>query len=201
VKNSASKFLSQEWDDLWLLLRNGDRSGLEGLYKCFAADLFQYGMTLAQDGEFVEDCIHEVFIDLWRYHKTLQKADNVKVYLFKSLSHKIYRETRKNRKWKTDEIREEFEGRFFVESVETKLIGLQREIGLQHQLAAALEKLPLRQKEVIQYIFFERFSYEEISKMMGINLRSVYTLAWKAIAGLKKHIISIFLLTAFCFFY
>jgi RNA polymerase sigma factor (sigma-70 family) len=196
VKSTASKSTSEEWDSLWLQLRNGDRKGLEGLYNYFAVDLFKFGMTLAHEGDFVEDCVHEVFIDLWKYHKTLQKADNVKVYLFKSLSHKIYRESKKKGKWKTDEIREEYLDLFFVESVETNLIGVQREESLKRQLAVALEKLPIRQKEVIQYVFFERFSYEQISKIMGINLRSVYTLAWKAIAALKKLIVSAFLALA-----
>lgn len=87
---------------------------------------------------------------------------------------------------------------FFVESVETNLIGVQREESLKCQLSVALEKLPTRQKEVIQYVFFERFSYEEISKIMGINLRSVYTLAWKAIGALKKHIVSAFFVLGWC---
>ena len=200
MKSSELKSTSEDWDNLWLRLRNGDRQALEGLYNYFAADLFQFGITLAHEWDFVEDCIHEVFIDLWRYHKTLQKADNVKVYLFKSLSHKIYRERKKKGKWKTEVFREEYLDRFFVDSVETKLIGIQREESLKYQLSLALEKLPTRQKEVIQYIFFERFSYEEISKIMGINLRSVYTLAWKAISTLKKYIVTATLALACWFF-
>jgi len=49
----------------------------------------------------------------------------------------------------------------------------------------------VRQKQVIHLLFFEQIAYEEVSKLMGINLRSVYTLAWKAIANLKKHIVSV----------
>ena len=63
-----------------------------------------------------------------------------------------------------------------VESKECELIGVQQEKNLQIKLAAGLEKLPLRQKQVIQLLYFEQFSYEEVSKMMGINLRSVYTI-------------------------
>lgn len=66
MKSSAQKSTSEEWDSLWLLLRNGDRNGLERLYNYFAADLFQFGMTLAHEWDFVEDCVHEVFIDLWK---------------------------------------------------------------------------------------------------------------------------------------
>jgi DNA-directed RNA polymerase specialized sigma24 family protein len=61
-------------------------------------------------------------------------------------------------------------------------------------LMAALEKLPMRQKEVIQLLFFESHSYEDTSNIMGINIQSVYTLAWKAISNLKKTILSLLLM-------
>lgn len=196
MKNAASQLICGKWDDLWLLLRNGDRKGLEGLYGIFAEELFQYGMTMVSNVEFIEDCIHDVFIDLWKYYKSLPKAENVKVYIFKSLSYKIYRESKKIKKWKTEEISDACDDFFCVESMESELIGLQREKTLQHKLAYALEKLPMRQKEVVQYLFFENFSYEEVSKVMGINLRSVYTLAWKAISSLKKQIVACLILAA-----
>ncbi len=179
------------------MLKEGDRNGLEGLYRHFSRQLFQYGLSIDPDQDFVKDCIQDVFIDLWKYHKNLQKADNIKVYLFKSLSHKIFRESKKENKWKKEEIKENQEACFFTESIESELIDIQRDENLRKKLAIALGNLPHRQKEVIQYLFFENFSYEEVSKIMGINLRSVYTLAWKAISSLKKFILSVFLMMDF----
>ncbi len=170
---------------------------MEGLYRHFSRQLFQYGLSIDPDQDFVKDCIQDVFIDLWKYHKNLQKADNIKVYLFKSLSHKIFRESKKENKWKKEEIKENQEACFFTESIESELIDIQRDENLRKKLAIALGNLPHRQKEVIQYLFFENFSYEEVSKIMGINLRSVYTLAWKAISSLKKFILSVFLMMDF----
>jgi RNA polymerase sigma factor (sigma-70 family) len=186
-------------DGLWLRLREGDRSGLEGLYRHFAKPLFQHGLSMVPDGDFVQDCIQEVFIDLWRYHKNLQKADNVKTYLFRSLSHKMFRENKKEKKWKKEGVLEHPEFCFYTESKEDEMINYQRDELLQKKLAKAMHELPSRQKEVINYMFFENFSYEETSKIMGINLRSVYTLAWKAISNLKKTILSIILMLNFYF--
>jgi len=193
MKNIAFPIENIELDSLWLLLKDGERKGLEGLYRNFSKELFQFGLSIDPDQDFVQDCIQEVFIDLWKYHKNLQKADNVKVYLFKSLSHKIFRESKKENKWKKVKINENQEACFFTESIESELINIQRDENLQKKLAFALGNLPHRQKEVIQYLFFENFSYEEVSKIMMINLRSVYTLAWKAISSLKKFILSVFL--------
>ena len=193
MKSQVSKIESDDVDLLWVELREGSRSGLEGLYRQFARQLFQYGLSVVPDPDFVQDCIQEVFIDLWKYHKNLQKADNVKLYLFRSLSHKIYREDKKEKKWKKENLDVHLESSFFIESKETELIGAQGEELLQKKLAGALKELPVRQKEVVQYLFFENFSYEEVSRLMGINLRSVYTLAWKAVSNLKKVMLSIFL--------
>jgi len=185
VKIQVNPKASQNGSDFWLLLRSGDRKGLEGLYRLFASELFKYGLALVNDEHFVQDCIQEVFLDLWKYHQRLSKADHVKGYLFRSLSHKIYRESKKKDRWKMETVKEDSIP-FSVESIEDERIGIQREQDLQVKLAGSLEKLPIRQKQVIQLLFFEQFSYEEVSKMMGINLRSVYTLAWKAVSSLKK---------------
>ncbi|WP_339924423.1 sigma-70 family RNA polymerase sigma factor [uncultured Cyclobacterium sp.] len=174
----------------WDLLMQGDRQGLAGLYKEFIKTLFNYGLGLVKDEDFIQDCIQEVFIDLWKYHKSLGKAENVKAYLVRALSHKIYRESKHKSIAKTEPWQDGLANTMVVESIESEMIGIQREKNLQFKLAKGLDKLPMRQKQVIHLLFFEQISYEEISKMMGINLRSVYTLAWKAIANLKKYLVS-----------
>ncbi len=199
MKIQANPISCIDRDSLWQLLREGERNGLEGLYRLYSKELFKYGLALVNDEDFVQDCIQEVFIDLWKYHDNLQKAENVKVYLFRSLSHKIYRESKKRAKWKWEELGEDSFGDLSVESKEGELISVQQEKYLQIKLALGLEKLPLRQKQVIQLLYFEQFSYEEVSKMMGINLRSVYTLAWKAVASLKKYVVSLMFFLFFSF--
>jgi RNA polymerase sigma factor (sigma-70 family) len=199
MKIEANPLSYVDRDALWQLLREGERKGLEGLYRHYSKELFKYGLALVNDEDFVQDCIQEVFIDLWKYHLNLQKAENVKVYLFRSLSHKIYREHKKKGKWKWEELGEDSFRNLSVESNEGELVRLQQEKNLQIKLARGLEKLPIRQKQVIQLLYFEQFSYEEVSKMMGINLRSVYTLAWKAIASLKKYVVSLMFFLFFSF--
>ncbi|AKP53199.1 RNA polymerase sigma factor [Cyclobacterium amurskyense] len=174
----------------WDLLMKGNRQGLEGLYKEYIVTLFNYGIALSKDENFIQDCIQEVFIDLWKYHKSLGKAVHVKAYLLRALSHKIFRENQQKTKLLTVEWKDGIDNTIVVESIESELIDIQREKGLQIKLANALDKIPLRQKQAIHLLFFEQLSYEEVSKLMGINLRSVYTIAWKAIANLKKHIVS-----------
>ncbi len=189
LKNLKGQIDLYDIDLLWKQLRSGDKAGLAGLYRHYSKMLFIHGLTINSNREFIQDCVQEVYIDLWKYHQSLPAVENIKLYFFKSLRNKIYKEHKKEFKWTIEESIESLESVeacYSSESNESFLINFQREDLLQRKLAYKLKELPIRQKEVIQYLFFENFSYEETSKLMGINLRSVYTLAWKAISSLKK---------------
>ncbi|MBD3629621.1 sigma-70 family RNA polymerase sigma factor [Cyclobacterium sp.] len=178
-------------EELWLGLKSGDKHAFEQLYRKYVKVLFQLGTSITGDAEFVEDCIQELFIDLWKYKNSIKPTDNVRLYLFRSLSNRINKE--KKKAFKGNEKQRQAAANFpsRLESVEVKIVNAQREEAVQKKLASILKKLPIRQNEVIQYLFFENLSYEETSKLMGINLRSVYTLAWKALSTLRKSIISV----------
>ena len=186
MKTQPDYFKSRDPNMYWEMLREGDREGLEGLFRFFAEDLFKYGCSRGYEIDFVQDSIQDVFIDLWKYRNSLQKAENIKVYLFKTLAHKMYRVVKRDKKIVTEGLEAVLEEKFFIESIETRIIDSFTEERLKTKLANSISNLPSRQKEVILYLFFEKLSYEEVSSLMGINLSSVYTLAWKAISNLKK---------------
>lgn len=180
---SLNKTQEKEW---WHLLKAGDKDVLSKIYSAFVGDMFGYGMSIVADREMIKDCIQEVFIDLWKYRSNLSNTDNIKLYLFKSLRNKIYNQTKKENKNK--ELGEQDRAAAIMPSYEDVLVNDQRNAAAQQKIAVAMEELPQRQREVIRHIYFENHSYEEISNLMGINIRSVYTLAWKALSALRKSI-------------
>lgn len=190
-KENTHKNPGNHPDDLflWQQIKNGERAGMEGLYLKYAQQLFKLGVSIKDDRSFIKDCIHEVFVNIWQYRLSLKDTDNVKLYLFKCLSHKIHKEVGKDKKRYGQESIDHYEALLSVDSVEPDLHPNPIDKKKRSDLMGALEKLPMRQKEVIQYLFFENHSYEDISKIMGINVQSVYTLAWKAISALKKRLV------------
>tara|TARA_R110002051_G_scaffold294416_1_gene359695 strand:- start:216 stop:488 length:273 start_codon:yes stop_codon:yes gene_type:complete len=80
-----------------------------------------------------------------------------------------------------------------IDSSEDVLIENQRDSEISSKMSLAFKKLPVRQKEVLQYLYFEKLSYEDTSKLLDINIRSTYTLAWKAINALKKALLVLML--------
>lgn len=191
VPKSTSSNPEISAEELWLGLKSGDKHAFEQLYRDYIKVLFQLGVSITGDADFVQDCIQELFIDLWKYRENIKPTDNVRLYLYRSLSNKINKEKKKAVKWNERQQQAVANYPDRLESVEANIVNAQREEVLQKKLANCLKELPMRQSEVIQYLFFENLSYEDTAKLMGINLRSVYTLAWKALSTLKKVILSI----------
>ena len=182
-KDVSSRHTEPISDDktLWNQIKDGERAGLEALYIKYIQELFRLGMSIKGDSSLVKDCIQEVFYKIWQYRHTVKTTDNVKLYLFKCLSNKIHKEVGKDKK-RYGQLNLEWEGSLPNEQDIEQGSSFEK----RKDLMEALESLPSRQHEVIHLLYYENHSYEDISLIMGINVQSVYTLAWKAIANLKK---------------
>jgi RNA polymerase sigma factor (sigma-70 family) len=172
----------------WLQLKDGDQSALRFFYETYVDELFSFGMTLVASESQVEDAIQEVFLDLWRYHAKLNSEVNVKFYLFKCLANRIFRGEKESKKSQALYQTYMEDSGLLVESAESTMINYQVESHLKVRLSEAIETLPKRQRAVIDCLFFQGFTYEQTAQIMNINLRSTYTLAWKAMGSLKKHL-------------
>ncbi|MCC5936056.1 MAG: sigma-70 family RNA polymerase sigma factor [Lunatimonas sp.] len=179
----------------WEMLRQGEKKGLAIIYDAYAGDMFRVGMAIKPNSSYVQDCIHEVFENLWKYHSGLKVTDNVKLYLLRSISNKIHRDLAGNVGRIHGSHVNDFEEQISVDSYEFELVREQGNQDIRRRLMEAYEKLPLRQKEVIHLLFFESLTYEETSSVMNLHLKSVYNLACKAISNLRK---SMAVITFFC---
>lgn len=188
-----SKDVQIEW---WQSLKNSDKTILSKIYITYADKMFRYGMSIIADKDFIKDCIQDVFVDLWKYRENLSNTDNIKFYLFKSLRNKIYNLSAKEKK--SSSLDKKKLQTVLISSHEDMLIDDQRDKHIQQALANGLENLPQRQREVIRHLYFENHSYEETSEVMSINIRSVYTLAWKALSSLRKSLPSLYTVVLIC---
>lgn len=152
--------------------------------------LFNYGTKFIKDGEFVKDCLQDLFLELWRSRENINGTDFVKSYLFKSLRNKIYRELHKNR-WHLNTGQIEDDYYFDVEfSIEHHLIREQTLRETSNKFSELLNKLPKRQKEIIYLRFYQNLEIPEIVQVMEINAQSVYNLLHKALTNLKDPVLA-----------
>jgi RNA polymerase sigma factor (sigma-70 family) len=174
----------------WGLLRQGEMKGLELVYNSMVDDMHGYGMGVYSNSAFVQDCIHEVFVSLWKYRFQLKQTEHIKAYLFRSLGNKIRREMGQDLSSFRSKRMEIAVTAGWQESVEQEWMRDQKEEHLNSKLARAVDRLPPRQKEAVELLFFQQLPYEEVSTAMNLHIRSVYTLIWKALSSLRKHMTS-----------
>lgn len=189
----------QEVDDTeyWQQIKKGERVGLEALYLKYTQELFRLGMSIKGDRSLVKDCIQEVFFNIWEYRNTVKNTDNVKLYLFKCLSNIIHKEVGKDKK-RYGFLDFELEEHLFSET-DSDLDSYHPNDQDRTDLMKSIGTLSSRQREVIHLLYYENHSYEDTSLIMGINVQSVYTLAWKAIANLKKSLNLVAMIWLFSF--
>jgi RNA polymerase sigma-70 factor (ECF subfamily) len=74
--------------DLWRSFKEGDRDAFGELFRRHYTILVQYGAKLCPDRTVVEDCIQELFTELWQ-KKPAATVQSVKAYLLTSVKYKL----------------------------------------------------------------------------------------------------------------
>jgi len=184
--NQNSNYLHYSDQELWTAFKEGDRAAFTFIYKSHLNELFNYGMKIIPDRSFLGDCIQELFIDLWKHKNNLSVTDNIKYYLFKAFRRLLIKEIGKQRKNTHLSIGELGDTNIVINPVDKQIIADEMSAERKTKLKSALTQIPLRQQEVLNLLYYQNYTYEQISHIMGINIKSVYTLAWKAFASLKK---------------
>ena len=171
--------------NIWNKFRLGDKSALETIYRTYFDDLYSYGGRFALDQSSVEDCIQELFIELWQKRENLSETDSIKPYLFLSLKRKIFRHTSKTRKLTDNALDESlFEAELAIDEI---LIQSENSAEQQSKLKNSFENLSRRQKEILYLKYYADMDYAEISKIMDLNYQSARNLVSRAILKLSKH--------------
>lgn len=171
----------------WILFKEGDQKAYGTLYSMYASLLLRYGRKIIHDREVVKDCLHDLFVELWRNRQSIGSPESVRNYLLKSLRTKLYKKL-KGDKWVASDNWEENDAIHYESSPEYAIIRDQLEIEQKHTIDNALNKLSKRQREIIFLLFYEEMSPNEVACVMSLTIRTIYNTTYNAIQVLKKNI-------------
>jgi RNA polymerase sigma factor (sigma-70 family) len=163
----------------WSSFKNGSEEDFALLYRNYAPVMLRYGGKVTSDRELVKDSLQQVFFNIWRSKENIGSPANVKNYLLKALRCEIIKKL--NHRESTHESLPDNYHFEAEEPYETALIQLQASEATRNKVAALLEKLPPRQREIIFLRYYANLKYDEISAVMDIEQESVYKLTYKAI--------------------
>lgn len=135
----------------------------------------------------LQDLVHDLFINLWERRTFLNpEINHLKLYLFVSLKHQIFKYLQKNNHqvqlpedWQDQEPASEN----FVENVL-----IEQEIVLENQsrLQLVMSRLSKRQQEILYLKFNESLTHEQIAEVMAISPPAVRNLLSQALKSIRE---------------
>ena len=171
---------------LWTKLKDGEVHAMGDLYDIYVDELFAYGMQFSKDKSHVMDAIHDLFLNLYKYRKTLALTDNVSFYLFRSLKNNILKVEIRNRSFIPFlHNQEEKSG---DSSIEDHICAEEFENQKTYKLAKAITKLSKKQRKALFLRFTEERSYEDVAVIMNVSVQTSRTIIYRAIKSLRKQL-------------
>jgi RNA polymerase sigma factor (sigma-70 family) len=173
--------------EIWTAFKKGEEQAYEYIYKKYAPILLNYGQHLVKDRQLVEDCLHDLFVQLYEHRATLGDTDSIKFYLICSLRRKIAEAVAHQKKYGNEVNLDQGEGFEIMSSPETQLINDTSVLLRDGSLQVAINQLPKRQREALYLLYFNQLSYPEIAAIMSLEIRTVYNQVHNALENLKKN--------------
>lgn len=172
---------------LWSAFKKGDSNAYLTIYDAHYHTLFLYGLKFCNDALLTNDCIQELFLELWKNREIISPVKKIKSYLLVYLKRKILAERRKRLLYTRGEFHdfENLQGWSHEEELIRQEQSQEQRVALQH----AISRLTDRQKEVLHLKFYESLSYEEIAELTGLKIGRVYNIMHEAVRALKKSLL------------
>ena len=167
---------------LWNEFVAGDDQAFRSIYDQNVQSLFKFGQHFSKDRDLIQDCIHDLFIDLYRYRSRLRSTNNIKSYLFLSLKRKIIKVLEQNGKFlslESDNLL--FTYRLFDDIGEDNSLKSERF----ELLDKAMSELGNRQREAIYLRYVVGLSYDDLAEILNLNYQSARNLIYRGIEKLR----------------
>ena len=193
-KKASRKSASTEDVELWFFLKMGSAQAFTRLYNLYFEDLCRYGNRITNDKELIEDCLQDLFVEIWKGRGNLPTVHTVRYYLYKRLKRKIIKKLVDRRKLPmVNNMLEEYNFTI-VFSKESELISQHFCEDQQGELLNALNSLTRRQKEAITLRLYDGLTNQEVAGLLSMDTKSVRNLIYRAMLTLRKEMLKFALL-------
>lgn len=171
---------------LWNLLIQGDQIALKAIYQKYYALLLNYALKYTSDKELIKDCIHDLFVHLYKNRNISVDTVSVRAYLIKSLRNSLINKLVTQQR----EIESIDNLSFNIPSDDNLFEQMfpkdDKDVLLARYLREAIEQLPEHQKEVLYLRYIKDLSHKEIAAVMHMNVQSSMNLTNRAIQKLRE---------------
>lgn len=157
----------------------------EKIYVLYGPVLYNYGCKLTNHQQCIEDCIQDLFTELWEKKYNPENIRQIKPYLIKAFRRKLIQKLQHDHNSKSQQL-ELAELQFNISfSFESSLIAIEMKEEQKMKVERALQKLSPRQREALFLKFYENHSNEEVADIMRIEKSALYSLVYKGMCQLR----------------
>ncbi|UAB86133.1 sigma-70 family RNA polymerase sigma factor [Zunongwangia sp. SCSIO 43204] len=184
----SNKVVVKDDQHAWECLKAGETEALGYFYDKYVDSLIAYGFYLNLDKAKTKDCIHDIFLDIFKYRESISGVSNTKSYLISCFRRKVFKDKKHLRiihigENNPDIIHTQIEAE---QPVENKIIHLESESQQFSHFNSALSALTDYQTRVLEMKFKENKSYTEIAEELNISVESVRTQLYRILKKLRK---------------
>lgn len=177
-------------ESIWQRVQAGDSEAFQRLHKEHVRHLLNYGLRFCGSMSTVEDCVQDVFIELWTYRQSIAEPTSMRFYLLKAVRNKLKAQHRRQHLfiagWDDNSDTLILPDFSIESSAEQKLIELEIDSERRNQIRKAISLLSPRQREIIYLRYFNELTYDQICELMGINYQTARSQVYSALKTLRN---------------
>ncbi len=163
--------------------QRGSIEDFQQLYELFAKPIFNFIWRLSGSSQEAEDLTQDTFVKVHSELPKLRDPAQFKFWLYRIARNEVYQKLRREQRTSLVSIDDDETG--YYEFLEDESPGLDPEQTflskeLRSVVQSALDAMTPKYRDVFVLAVFQRFSYEDITKIVGRSLLSVKTDIYRA---------------------
>ncbi|MCX6554717.1 MAG: RNA polymerase sigma factor [Candidatus Aminicenantes bacterium] len=163
-------------------VREGRVEMLAVLFERYHVRLFNFFLRLTADRPLSEDLTQELFLRILKYRHTFRGESKFSTWMYQ-IARNLHIDQIRSRHPEIP-IDDLFEEKPSAQPCPAQNAEARQEADL---LAQALERLPLRKREVLLLSRFQNLKYQEVARLLECSVENVKTLVHRSLKELRRH--------------
>jgi len=166
-------------------LQTGKEDGLIGIYRLYNKPLLFFAQKYVKNYQIAEEIVSDVFVKVWERRECFYSLENVKAFLYIATKNRCLNQLRVTNIYEHIEELTNYEDLIFEDAEAfTKIVRTE----VIKAIFEEVERLPEKQREVLNKMFLEDKTIEEICKELNMAPQAVYTNKSRALAILRQSV-------------
>ncbi|WP_240416100.1 RNA polymerase sigma factor [Paenibacillus periandrae] len=165
-----------------------DEEALKQLYDHYEKPIYSFAYRMVRDAMMSEEIVQELFLRIWHTAERFDGAQGKLTSWMFTLTRNITIDLLRKKRSRTPQAMAEPDQLEFIadERMNTELNVEKKWVG--EQVKAALDDLNEDQKKVVEWIYYQGYTHQEVSDMHAIPLGTVKSRVRLAMKQLQRHL-------------